>query len=53
MTRAQIPSKNLYININIQGALHIIITLDVHKTYGTDHIPPRVLKETAYTIAPV
>ena len=37
----------------MQGALDLLITLDVHKAYGPDNIPPKVLKETAYIIAPL
>jgi len=38
------------ININMQGVLDL---LDVHKAYGPNNIPPRILKEAAYIIAPL
>ena len=41
------------ININMQGVLDLINALDVHKAYGPDNIPPRVLKEAAHVIAPL
>jgi len=41
------------ININMQGVLDLIKALDVHKAYGPDNIPQRVLKEVAYIIAPL
>ena len=40
----------LDINITMQGVLCIT---DVHKAYGPDNIPPRVLKEAAHVIAPL
>jgi len=55
-----IPDKGLSpfptmpdININMQGVLDLLKALDVHKAYGPDNIPPRVLKEAAYIIAPL
>jgi len=37
----------------MQGVLDLIKALDVHKDYGPDNIPPIVLKEAAYIIAPL
>jgi len=49
--KAQVPSNNAWhINIDVQG---VLTTIDVHKAYGPDNVLPRVLKETAYIIAPL
>jgi len=37
----------------MQGVLDLINALGVHKTYGPDNIPPRVLKEAAHVIVPL
>jgi len=38
------------INVDMLGVLDLLITLDIHKAYGPDNIPPRVQKESAYII---
>jgi len=41
-TKAQVPSPK-----NIQGILDLLITLHIHKAYGPNNIPPRLLKESS------
>ena len=39
--------------INVEGAFNLLTKIEPNKAAGSDGIPPRLLKETAYQMAPL
>ena len=48
------PIPNItQLSVEVEGVLSLLINIDPHKATGPDNIPPRLLRETAYQMAPL
>ena len=52
ITNKSIPDIS-QLSINVNGVFDLLTKIDPHKATGPDGIPPRLLKETAYQMAPL
>ena len=48
------PIPNIaQLSVEVEGVLSLLTNIDPHKATGPDNIPPRLLRETAYQMAPL